>query len=127
MNTILLVDDDDKIRNNLIEYLATYGYVVDESSSSSDAIKKIRENKYMLIITDVLMEHSTAGIELLNLAKEQDENIKVIVFSAYMTEEIRRNKKIFKSIDKNSENAYKKIVKAIKYISKERNKNGWKD
>ncbi len=114
MSTILLVDDDDKVRNNIKEYLEAYDYKVDKSSSSIDAINKIKENNYLLIITDVLMEHSTAGIDVLNFTKKQDANIKVVIFTAHMTDEIKNNKKVFKCIDKNSENAYLKVLDAIK-------------
>ncbi len=111
-----MVDDDDKVLNNIIEYLSAHNFNVDESSSSIEAIDKIKANNYLLIITDVLMEHSTAGIDVLNFAKEQNVNIQVIVFTAYITEEIKNNKKVLKCIDKNSENAYKKILDSIRSV-----------
>ncbi len=109
----MLVDDDDKVRNNIKEYLQAFNFIVDESSSSIDAISKIKDKDYLLILTDVLMEHSTAGIDVLDFAKAKDKNSKVVIITAHMTKEIKDNKKVYKCLDKNSENVYTKILETI--------------
>lgn len=52
---ILVVDDESLIREVIIEYLKLEGYEVDEACDGAEALKKIRENDYALIIMDIMM------------------------------------------------------------------------
>lgn len=52
---ILVVDDEDLIRNVIREYLIKDNYTVDEASNGEDAIEKVKNNDYNLIIMDIMM------------------------------------------------------------------------
>ena len=54
---ILVVDDEELIRNVIREYLSIEGYDVDEARDGDDAIDKCRYNDYSLIIMDIMMPH----------------------------------------------------------------------
>ena len=51
---ILVVDDDDRIRNLLKEYLNDNKFIVSTAVDSEDAIKKISYLKFDLIVLDVM-------------------------------------------------------------------------
>ena len=52
---ILIVDDEDLIRNVIREYLIKDNYTVDEASNGEEAIEKVKNNDYNLIIMDIMM------------------------------------------------------------------------
>ena len=52
---ILVVDDEYLIRNVIKEYCQSEGYKVDEASNGEEAIDKVYENEYDLIIMDIMM------------------------------------------------------------------------
>lgn len=52
---ILIVDDEDRIRDMIKEYISIEGYIIDEASDGVDAISMFKLNNYSLIILDVMM------------------------------------------------------------------------
>lgn len=52
---ILVVDDEELIRNVIREYLKLEDYEVDEAVDGEDALNKARINDYSLIIMDIMM------------------------------------------------------------------------
>lgn len=52
---ILVVDDEDLIRNVIKEYLTMDDYTVDEAGNGEEAIEKAKNNDYNLIIMDIMM------------------------------------------------------------------------
>lgn len=52
---ILIVDDEDRIRDMIKEYISIEGYIIDEALDGVDAINMFKLNNYSLIILDVMM------------------------------------------------------------------------
>ena len=52
---ILVVDDEELIRNVIKEYLMMENYTVDEAGDGQEAIEKAKNNDYNLIIMDIMM------------------------------------------------------------------------
>lgn len=52
---ILVVDDEALIRDVIKEYLMLDGFLVDEAVDGQDAINKVKNNDYVLIIMDIMM------------------------------------------------------------------------
>ncbi|MCB2296375.1 response regulator transcription factor [Clostridium tagluense] len=52
---ILLVDDEELIRDMIKEYTSLEGYDIDEAADGVKALDLFRQNKYSLIILDVMM------------------------------------------------------------------------
>ena len=77
---ILVVDDDDRIRNLLKEYLNESNYIVSTSENSENAKFKIKNFKYDLIILDVMMPGQN-GYELTKELKKKFE-IPIILLTA---------------------------------------------
>ncbi len=52
---VLIVDDEELIRNVIIEYLKLEGISFDEASDGYEAIKKAKNNDYDVVIMDIMM------------------------------------------------------------------------
>ncbi len=52
---LLIVDDDEQIRELLLYDIAQSGYIVDSASDGEEGLKKALENSYDLILLDVMM------------------------------------------------------------------------
>jgi len=62
MPRILIIDDDDTIRDVLVEYFGSMGYDVMEATNGRIALEKQMENPADLVITDLIMPEEN-GLE----------------------------------------------------------------
>ena len=77
---ILIVDDEELIRNVIKEYSIREGFIVDEATDGKEAILKCENNDYDIIIMDIMMPNID-GFEAVKEIKEI-KNIPVIMLSA---------------------------------------------
>jgi len=83
-NSILVVDDDDGIRESTEDFLEMMKYTVESASSAEEAIKKLDTFKADIVITDIRMQ----GMDGLELTKHINDKFhaKVIVMTGYSAE-----------------------------------------
>lgn len=81
---ILIVDDEELMRQFLAETLKRKNYEVEVAKNGKAALALIRKNTYDLLITDLKMPEFS-GIELLRKTKEISPQTLVIVMTAYGT------------------------------------------
>jgi PAS domain S-box-containing protein len=83
--TILLVDDEEHLREMLTEYLGDSGYQILAASNGTEALDLFRTHHRSidLVITDLGMPHM-GGEELFRRLKEIDTGVKVMVSSGYL-------------------------------------------
>lgn len=86
LHSILIVEDDDFIREKLVIILNFYFNKVFQSDNTIDGYELYLENKPDLIITDIEMKDQN-GIELIKKIRSINMGIPVIVISAYSKEE----------------------------------------
>lgn len=55
MYRLLIVDDEDKIRELIKKYAEFEGYSVDEAKNGIEALKKVHKTEYDLIVMDIMM------------------------------------------------------------------------
>lgn len=79
---ILVVDDEQSIRELLEISLRTENFAVDVCDSAIAALEKLKQNTYDVVITDISMPEMT-GIELLSKIKSFNESIVVIIVTAF--------------------------------------------
>ncbi|HUU80218.1 MAG TPA: response regulator [Acidobacteriota bacterium] len=68
---ILVVDDDEMVRIALNELLRPEGFEVHSVSSGTEALKRIDENSYDLLILDIIMPEMD-GFELCKRIREKE-------------------------------------------------------
>lgn len=80
MSKILIVDDEDKIRDIIKKYAAFDGYEVEEAAGGLEAISKSREKEYDIIILDIMMPDLDGFSVCREIRKKS--NVPVIMLSA---------------------------------------------
>jgi two-component system response regulator AtoC len=69
---VLLVDDDPAARLTLKTVLEAGGYSVDSAASAAEAVGKLEESQYELVLSDLQMESPQAGLKVLAHARNMD-------------------------------------------------------
>ena len=77
---VLVVDDENLIREVIKEYLLLDGYEVDEASDGVEAVDKAKINDYDLILMDIMMPHKD-GYQACKEIR-QENNVPFIMLSA---------------------------------------------
>jgi len=77
---VLIVDDDNKLRKLLKEYLEGYGYQVRTLSDGLDVLKKLQEDSSDIVILDVMMPKKN-GLEVLQDIRRESK-VPVIMLTA---------------------------------------------
>ncbi|MCB0355329.1 MAG: response regulator, partial [Bdellovibrionales bacterium] len=85
---VLVVDDEDPVRNVLYVSLQHLGYQVEIAASGAEALEKVSSSRspFDLVILDMLMPH-LAGDQVFFKLKDLDPRIRVLVISGYSSEE----------------------------------------
>lgn len=84
MGSILIIDDEDKIRTLLTRILSLEGFDVIHASDAKKALKMMESSDVDLILCDVKLPDAN-GIELTRFIKEKYSLTEIIVFTAYGT------------------------------------------
>ena len=80
---ILLVDDEEGIRDSLSVYLRSAGFDVDTAEDALAARDLLRQQAYDLVLSDISMPE-VSGLDLLREIKEMNPAIEVIMITAYL-------------------------------------------
>jgi DNA-binding NtrC family response regulator len=79
---ILVVDDEEIVCQSIKKILSRKGYSVDNALNVEDAVKKINDSKFDLVITDLMMP-KTNGMELLKIVRDNYPELDVIMITGY--------------------------------------------
>lgn len=82
LESILIVDDDTSLTKILREELTSVGYDVEVINDSTEAVKRLQNEFYDLILLDLKMP-DVDGFEILKGLKSKDYPGKIIVMTAY--------------------------------------------
>lgn len=80
MTKILLIDDEEDIRDSVTKTLSRAGYSIDAVTSAEDALTYSKENSVDLVITDLIMPEIN-GVELIRKLREDHPAVKIIAIS----------------------------------------------
>jgi two-component system, NtrC family, response regulator AtoC len=83
MATILVVDDEEGIREYLVEALSGEGNTVVQAADGVEALGHLARSSFDLMITDLRMPGALDGIDLLRKARAESPEMEVIVLTAY--------------------------------------------
>src|SRR6266481_6982950 len=80
---VLLVDDDPTSRLTLQTVLEAGGYRVDAAASAAEAVGKLEEQEYQLVLSDLQMESPRAGLQVLAHARMMDYKPATAIVTTY--------------------------------------------
>jgi len=81
---ILIVEDEQSVRDTMIELLSEAGFEVEGASDGEEAIEKVRETGFNIVITDLKMPRGD-GLHVLEQVKRIDKQTIVIICTGYAT------------------------------------------
>jgi DNA-binding NtrC family response regulator len=79
---ILVVDDDESIRNTVKAILEDEGYIVDLAATGREAVKRTEETTYNVALLDIRLP-DMEGVELLKLMKDTIPRTRKIMVTGY--------------------------------------------
>jgi two-component system response regulator PilR (NtrC family) len=83
---ILIVEDEQDVREPLAEFLRTKGFEVETAEDGKQALEKLKEKPADLIVSDIQMPNM-GGLELLKHVRSEYPAAQVIMFTAFGTVE----------------------------------------
>ena len=79
---ILIVDDELIMRESLAGWLERDGHVVETAASGEEALQKLKEYHFEILLVDIKME-GMSGLDVLTKVKESDPDVAVVMITAY--------------------------------------------
>ncbi len=104
-NRLLIIDDDQNIRDVLEEFLSEKGYEVETSGEGNDALEKIKTTRFDVIVLDLKLP-GMDGIDVLKAIVRIDPDTMVIMMTGYASLET--------AIESIREGAYDYITKPFR-------------
>ena len=80
--TVLIIDDEEKLRNLLSRIIKSEGFEVSEASDCKTALKKVDSSHFDIIICDVKLPDGN-GIDLIKQLKTKNKESEIILLTAY--------------------------------------------
>ena len=81
---ILIVEDEQAVRETMIDLLSEAGFEVEGAQDGEEAIEKVRETGFNIVITDLKMPRGD-GMHVLEQVKKIDKQTIVIICTGYAT------------------------------------------
>ena len=85
---IMVVDDTDDVRELIGAFLQTRGYDITMATDGVDALGKLENDTFPLIITDINMPKMN-GTELLDTMSKSAKGYRAVVMSTYIEDDIK--------------------------------------
>ena len=86
MERLLVVEDDAGVRTTIVNFLELEGYAVDTASSTDEALERLKQQAYQIVISDIYIDART-GLDVLEAARRKDPSCSVILMTARGTME----------------------------------------
>jgi DNA-binding NtrC family response regulator len=80
--TLLVVDDDEGMRENLQELFESLGYRVLTAAGTAEALKAMETTSIDLLLTDYKMP-GPSGVELIEIARRKRPKLRAILMTAF--------------------------------------------
>jgi len=78
---LLVVEDDNSVRSTITTFLELEGYAVDAVSTTREALERLRDDAYPIVITDIYLDERT-GLDVLATARQKNPKCAVILMTA---------------------------------------------
>lgn len=118
---VLVVDDEPLVVWSIVKAIEPMKHYVDWAFNGKEAIERIKNNVYDLLITDYKMPDIT-GVEVIKRIREVNSLVKVIVITAYRNEneliDAVKNNLVNKMIEKPY--VLDDVLKSIKEVTEQK-------
>ncbi|RKY51840.1 MAG: hypothetical protein DRP89_08665 [Candidatus Neomarinimicrobiota bacterium] len=84
VTSILIIDDEQLIVDQLSLFLGKFGYNITGLSDSEEALKYIKENDYDIVLTDLKMP-VVSGMDIIKAVKEKNSETELVIMTAFAT------------------------------------------
>ena len=85
MRSVIVVDDQPNVRRSMALVLRHEGHTVVEAATAAEALEAVASGPADVVVTDVRLESSTDGVELMRRIKQRDEHVQVVLVTAFGT------------------------------------------
>ncbi len=82
LGSILVIDDEPLMRLSMVDALHAIGYQVQEASTGSEGLEKVRDGRFDVVITDLRLPGAD-GLEIVQTCKEHHPSTEVILITAH--------------------------------------------
>jgi two-component system NtrC family response regulator len=82
---VLVVEDDERVRGALCDYLEELGYVPEPAANGSEALARFEKEAFRLVVADYKMP-GVNGLEVVREMRTLDPSLPVLMVSGYATE-----------------------------------------
>ncbi len=82
MARVLVVDDEDSVRDSLRRALARQGHSAEESPGVRSAVEKLGEGPFDLLLTDIRLKDGS-GLDLVEQARRAHPGMRIVVMTAF--------------------------------------------
>ena len=83
MGTILIVDDEQEMREISYQIFKIEGYEVDTAADAESAMFKIKNNKYDFLLVDLVLPGRLNGLDIIKKVWQILPKIKIIAYSGF--------------------------------------------
>lgn len=83
---LLVVEDDAGVRTTIVTFLELEGFQVEAVSSTHEAIRRLNESAFPIVLSDIYLDEKT-GLDVLDAARAKDPSCAVILMTARGTME----------------------------------------
>jgi DNA-binding response OmpR family regulator len=78
---ILIVEDEEAIREGLTDVLVFHGYTVDSAATGPDGLEKAQSGKFDLVLLDIMLP-GMDGYEICDRIRQKDRDLAIIMLTA---------------------------------------------
>ena len=88
MKKLLVVDDEEEIRQFLLEFFEARDYTVVIAGTKEEACRKAQEERPHVALLDVRMRNQGDGLDVLKWIREQKLKVKIIMVTAIESQDV---------------------------------------
>ena len=80
---ILVVDDEPEVLDSIVSLLNQAGYKCLRAYNTAEAIEVYKQKRPLMVVSDLNMEHTLSGIDVLESIRELDPEAVVLIYTGY--------------------------------------------
>jgi len=83
MANVLIVDDEEDIRNLSSQILRSRGYNIDTAADGNEALQKTKQNPYDLALVDLVLPGGINGLDIIKEIAKSSSDTRIVAFTGF--------------------------------------------